>query len=97
MRLRPKHFYKSDESKKKPGTLLDIYKACGLKGEDVYMHFYIDDVKGVLVVNSFKRTVDRGGPDCSVQKCGGEHPWETFDGASSGSANTTNHAVTSSW
>lgn len=55
MRLRPKHFYKSDESKKKPGTLLDIYKACGLKGEDVYMHFYIDDVKGVLVVNSFKR------------------------------------------
>jgi len=39
-------------SKLKPGH---FYKAYGLKGEDVYIHFYIDDEDGVLVVNSFKR------------------------------------------
>jgi hypothetical protein len=54
-RLQPKHFYKSDASAKKYGVVLDFYKACGLKGEDVYTHFYIDDEKGVLVVNSLKR------------------------------------------
>lgn len=54
-RLRPGHFYKSDSSAKKHGIVLDFYKARGLKGEDVYTHFYIDDETGVLVVNSFKR------------------------------------------
>jgi hypothetical protein len=52
-KLKPGHFNKSDPSVKKPGVLLDIYKAYGLKGEDVYIHFYIDDQDGILVVNSF--------------------------------------------
>lgn len=54
-RLKPGHFYKSDSSAKKPGVVLDFYKARGLKGEDIYTHFYVDDEAGVLVVNSFKR------------------------------------------
>ncbi len=54
-RLKPGHFYKSEPSGKKHGVVLDFYKAYGLKGEDVYIHFYIDDEDGVLVVNSFKR------------------------------------------
>jgi hypothetical protein len=54
-KLQPRHFYKSDTSAKKPAVVLDFYKAPGLKGEDVYTHFYIDDENSVLVVNSFKR------------------------------------------
>lgn len=54
-RLQPRHFYKRDESKKKHRVVLDFYKAHGLKGEDVYIHFYIDEGDGVLVINSFKR------------------------------------------
>ena len=54
-KLRPGHFYKSDTSAKKHAVMLDFYKAQGLKGEDVYTHFYIDDENEVLVVNSFKR------------------------------------------
>jgi hypothetical protein len=54
-KLRPGHFYKSDTSVKKDAVVLDFYKAWGLKGEDVYTHFYIDDENGVLMVNSFKR------------------------------------------
>ena len=54
-RLRPGHFHKSDNSDVKPAVVLDFYKARGLKGEDVYTHFYIDDEKRVLVINSFKR------------------------------------------
>jgi len=54
-KLKPGHFYKSDTSLMKPGVQLDFYKARGLKGEDVYTHFYIDDEAGILIVNSFKR------------------------------------------
>lgn len=54
-KLKPGHFYKSEMSAKKHGVVLDFYKAHGLKGEDVYVHLYIDDEDGVLVVNSFKR------------------------------------------
>ena len=54
LRLQVKHFYKKDVSKVKPGVVLDFYKAPGLKGENVYMHFYIDDGEGKLIVNSCK-------------------------------------------
>ena len=54
-RLQPSHFHKSDESDKKYRTVMDFYKAHGLKGEDVYTHFYIDDDRKVLVVSSFKK------------------------------------------
>ncbi|MFC1943072.1 type II toxin-antitoxin system MqsR family toxin [Chloroflexota bacterium] len=52
--LKPTHFYKTDGSKAKPGSVIDIYKA-RLNGEDVYTHFYIDDSFGKLIINSFKR------------------------------------------
>jgi len=51
--LKPKHFYKTDNSKAKPGLVIDIYKA-HLYGEDIYTHFYIDDSQNKLVINSFK-------------------------------------------
>ncbi|MDR2850211.1 MAG: hypothetical protein LBW77_06700, partial [Verrucomicrobiota bacterium] len=52
--LRPNHFRKSDGSTylQKDGVILDFY-TMRFKGENVYMHFYIDN--GVLLVlNSFK-------------------------------------------
>ena len=52
--LQPKHFFKSDTSKWKPGVVVDVYKA-RLNGEDVYTHFYIDDTFDNLIINSFKR------------------------------------------
>ena len=54
-KLQPKHFYKSDTSKVKPTVVLDFYKAVGLKGENIYTHFYVDDQSKVFVINSFKR------------------------------------------
>ncbi len=53
-RLQSKHFYKSDVSQNDPHLILDFYEACGLKGEDVYTHFYIDRDTDTLIVNSFK-------------------------------------------
>jgi hypothetical protein len=50
--LQPKHFYKTDSSKYKPGILIDVYKG-NIKGENVYTHFYIDDTINKLVINSF--------------------------------------------
>jgi len=35
--------------------LIDYYKAHGLKGEDVYTHFYIDTETELLIVDSFKK------------------------------------------
>ena len=52
--LKPCHFYKSDKSIYDPKIVLDFYKAQGLKGENVYTHFYINDHTEELVVNSFK-------------------------------------------
>lgn len=54
-KLKPKHFHKHAESKVRPPTMLDIYKADGLKGEDIYTHFYIDEETKILVINSLKR------------------------------------------
>ena len=53
-RLQSKHFNKSDVSQNDPHSMLDIYKARGLKGENVYTHFYIDRDTDTLIVNSFK-------------------------------------------
>ena len=53
-RLQLKHFYKSDVSRFDSLVVIDYYKAHGLKGENVYTHFYIDDETGYLVINSFK-------------------------------------------
>jgi hypothetical protein len=55
LRLQRKNFYKAEQSKVSRRTVLDYYKAYGLKNEDVYLHFYIDDDKGELVINSLKR------------------------------------------
>ncbi|MCK4548381.1 MAG: type II toxin-antitoxin system MqsR family toxin [Candidatus Eisenbacteria sp.] len=58
-RLKPKHFYKSAESDCVPGTMLDFYKARSLKGENVYIHFYVDEETRKLVVNSFKEDKEK--------------------------------------
>jgi hypothetical protein len=52
-KLQSKHFYKSEPSRIKPPIMVDYYKAHGLKGENVYLHFYIE--KETLTVNSFKK------------------------------------------
>lgn len=57
-KLQLKHFHKSEMSIAKKGAMLDFYKARGLKGEDVYTHFYIDGESGKLVINSFKELED---------------------------------------
>lgn len=52
--LQLKHFHGKDNSKFNPLIVVDSYRAYGLKGENVYTHFYINDKTGLLVVNSFK-------------------------------------------
>ena len=54
IKLQPKHFYKKAVARFDPKIVLDFYKATGLKGENVYTHFYIDDELNKLIVNSFK-------------------------------------------
>ncbi|MEA2039713.1 MAG: type II toxin-antitoxin system MqsR family toxin [Thermodesulfobacteriota bacterium] len=54
-KLQPKHFYKPGESYFAPKIPIDFYKAYNLKGEDVYIHFYIDKETEILIVDSFKR------------------------------------------
>ena len=53
-KLEPRHFYKMDVARFDPRVVLDFYKATGLKGENIYTHFYIDDEEDKLIVNSFK-------------------------------------------
>lgn len=53
-RLQVKHFHKSAVSRINPQRVLDFYKARRLKGENVYIHFYVDDDTGKLIINSFK-------------------------------------------
>ena len=53
-KLKSKHFYKSADHDRRAGTVLDYYKARGIKTEDIYTHFYIDD-SGFLIISSFKR------------------------------------------
>jgi hypothetical protein len=52
--LRLKDFQNSDNLKSNSVVVVDRYRAYGLKGENVYTHFYIDDETGYLVINSFK-------------------------------------------
>ena len=52
-KLKPAHYYKSEPSRMRKSLFIDYYKAPELKGEAVYIHFYIVD--GRLIVNSFKR------------------------------------------
>jgi hypothetical protein len=54
MKLQPSHFYKPGISNFEPHFPIDFYKARGLKGENVYIHFYIDDETNLLMVDSFK-------------------------------------------
>lgn len=54
-KLKEKHFYKKDVSSRNRWHVYDFYKAYGLCGEDVYMHFFIDDDNDMLVINSFKK------------------------------------------
>ena len=54
--LRPQQFHKIMRSDREFGLMLDVYKARGLKGENVYIHFYIDQAgEDTLVISSFKR------------------------------------------
>jgi len=52
-KLKPAHYYKSELSRMRESLVIDYYKAPELKGEAVYVHFYIVD--GRLIVNSFKK------------------------------------------
>jgi hypothetical protein len=54
-KLARKHYHKTEESEAKPSVMLDFYKAPGLKGEDVFTHFYVDRNSGRLIINSFKK------------------------------------------
>jgi hypothetical protein len=54
-KLQPKDFRKSDESFFEPKIPVDYYKAYGLKGEDVYIHFYIQSETNLLIIDSFKK------------------------------------------
>jgi hypothetical protein len=52
--LQEEHFYESITSNRNSWWVYDVYKA-RLLGEKVYIHLYIDDTKGRLIINSFKR------------------------------------------
>lgn len=54
MKLQASHFYKPGLSNFEPRFPIDFYKARGLKGENVYIHFYIDDETNLLMVDSLK-------------------------------------------
>jgi len=54
-KLQNNHYHKTDFSRFKPGIMIDFYHARGLKGENVYIHFYVDPDSGKLVINSLKR------------------------------------------
>jgi len=51
--LTGKHFVKSEDHRRYPSIKVDYYRARGLKGENVYTHFYTKG--GVLIVSSFKQ------------------------------------------
>ena len=49
------HFFKTGEHKIFPNTKVDIYKVINaLEGIDIYLHFYIKNSTGYLIINSFK-------------------------------------------
>lgn len=54
VKLTKKHFYKSDVSKYDAYLVYDFYKAHNLKGENVYIHLFIDEKENKVIINSFK-------------------------------------------
>ncbi len=52
LKLKPKHFHKSEPRYDNPSIWVDYYKAPKIMGENVYTHFYI--VEDKLIVDSFK-------------------------------------------
>lgn len=52
--LKEKHFCESITSNRNSWWVYDVYKA-RLLGEKVYIHLYIDDTKGRLIINSCKK------------------------------------------
>jgi len=56
-KLKPKNFFKTAPAKYMPGVMVDYYKARKLKGEKVYLHFYIDyeDSQEWVILHSCKR------------------------------------------
>ena len=51
--LKERHFSHSITSNRNAWWVYDVYTA-RLFGENVYIHLYIDDVEGKLIINSFK-------------------------------------------
>lgn len=54
MELEDRHFYKNGQCTWETKIVYDIYKRRGFRGENIYTHFYIDDDKETLVIDSFK-------------------------------------------
>jgi Motility quorum-sensing regulator, toxin of MqsA len=52
--LKDHHFYKKEPSKLSALLIIDYYKV-RVKGEDVYIHFYITNDNKTLIINSFKK------------------------------------------
>lgn len=50
--LKLKDFYKTTDNWDDPSIKVDYYRAKGLLGENVYMHFHVED--GDLIISSFK-------------------------------------------
>lgn len=50
--LQPLSWYSSEHRHNNPSIWVDYYRAVGLKGENVYTHFYIED--DCLIIDSFK-------------------------------------------
>ena|ERR1039458_1501302 len=55
LELQPIHFYKQEVMQKNRMIVIDVYKAPRLREEAVYTHFYINDDRDILVINSFKQ------------------------------------------
>lgn len=56
--LKDKHFCTSITSNRNAWWVYDVYRA-RLFGENVYIHLYIDDTNGMLIINSFKEDITR--------------------------------------
>ena len=54
-KLTRKHYHKTEPSQVRPSVMLDFYKAPGLKGENVFTHFYVDPSTGNVIINSLKK------------------------------------------
>ncbi len=55
--LGKKHFYKTEPCSAVKGAMVDYFKAHGLRGEDVYVHLYVDPDSRVVNVQSCKRLI----------------------------------------